>query len=132
MIVFTVSDLALITDALAAPDDGAKQAAALDAIAKVRGFDASPELLDEARGLALQVEDEEDRISFDDDASTSPSDEGTFVSCWFWVPKPEADEIDCGQCEGTGTIEGGLSGDGPDEECPVCDGSGTIENEDEE
>ena len=33
---------------------------------------------------------------------------------------------DCGQCEGTGTIEGGLSGDGPDEECPICDGSGIL------
>lgn len=33
---------------------------------------------------------------------------------------------DCGQCEGTGTIEGGLSGDGEDEECPVCDGTGVL------
>lgn len=31
---------------------------------------------------------------------------------------------DCGQCEGTGTIEGGLGGDQPDEQCPVCDGRG--------
>lgn len=30
----------------------------------------------------------------------------------------------CGQCQGTGTIEGGLGGDGKTEECPVCDGSG--------
>ena len=36
-------------------------------------------------------------------------------------------EIECGQCEGTGTIKGGLGGDGEDEECPVCDGSGMIE-----
>jgi hypothetical protein len=41
--------------------------------------------------------------------------------------------IACGQCEGTGTIEGGLGGDGEDEECPVCDGSGQIaDDEDEE
>ena len=33
---------------------------------------------------------------------------------------------DCGQCEGTGTIVGGLSGDGHDEECPVCDGTGVL------
>lgn len=33
----------------------------------------------------------------------------------------------CGQCEGTGTITGGLGGDGPDEACPVCDNSGEIE-----
>ncbi len=92
MIAFTTDDLTLIIDALAAPDDVAKRTAALDAIEKVRGYDASPELLDEARELALSVEDEEDRISFDDDASTSPSDDGTFVSCWFWVPNPESDE----------------------------------------
>lgn len=34
----------------------------------------------------------------------------------------EADH--CGQCEGTGTIKGGLGGDGPDEPCPVCDATG--------
>lgn len=31
----------------------------------------------------------------------------------------------CGQCKGTGTIDGGLSGDGPSEECPVCEGKGS-------
>lgn len=127
MIAVNATDLELITDALAAPDDVEKRVAALDAIAKLRGFDASPELLDEAREWALRVEDEEDRISFDDEASTSPSDEGTFVSCWFWVPKPEADEIDCGQCEGTGTLQEGASG--ASELCPVCDGTGKIEDE---
>lgn len=40
------------------------------------------------------------------------------------------DEIECGQCNGTGIIMGGLSGDGDDEECPVCDGSGMIANPD--
>lgn len=39
----------------------------------------------------------------------------------------EPDEaIECGQCEGIGTIEGGPGGDSDDEECPVCDGSGEI------
>lgn len=32
----------------------------------------------------------------------------------------------CGQCEGSGTIEGGLGGDGEDEACPVCDGTGDL------
>lgn len=44
------------------------------------------------------------------------------------TPAP-TDEIECGQCEGTGTIEGGLGGDGDDESCPVCDGTGEIERE---
>lgn len=35
-------------------------------------------------------------------------------------------ENECGQCEGTGTILGGLSGDSDDEECPVCDGTGQL------
>lgn len=34
----------------------------------------------------------------------------------------ESEEIDCGQCEGTGTTDAmGFA-----EECPVCDGSGHI------
>lgn len=37
----------------------------------------------------------------------------------------QSDE-ECGQCDGTGTIQGGLSGDRDDEECPVCDGTGTL------
>jgi hypothetical protein len=44
----------------------------------------------------------------------------------------ESDKIECGQCEGTGTITGGLSGDGDDEECPVCDGTGEIDREEDE
>ena len=32
----------------------------------------------------------------------------------------------CGQCEGTGTITGGLTGDGDDEPCPVCDATGSL------
>lgn len=38
----------------------------------------------------------------------------------------EQEGTECGQCEGTGEIIGGLSGDGEDEECPVCDGAGEI------
>jgi hypothetical protein len=42
----------------------------------------------------------------------------------LWVADDEQEY--CGQCEGTGTIEGELGGDGGDEECPVCDGSGEL------
>lgn len=38
-------------------------------------------------------------------------------------------EIECGECNGTGIISGGKTGDGDDEPCPVCDGSGTIPSE---
>jgi DnaJ-class molecular chaperone len=41
-------------------------------------------------------------------------------------------ENECGQCEGTGTVVGGLSGDSDDEECPVCDGTGQLPESDEE
>jgi hypothetical protein len=49
------------------------------------------------------------------------------------VGKPDPDRTppaptDCGQCDGTGTIEGGLGGDGEDEECPVCNGLGVLPN----
>jgi hypothetical protein len=59
----------------------------------------------------------EARESPDDLEAVVQAAEASFVQ-----PAPRA----CGQCEGTGTIEGGLSGDGPDEECPVCDGSGDL------
>ena len=36
----------------------------------------------------------------------------------------------CGQCLGTGTIEGGPAGDRDDEECPVCDGTGELRDHD--
>jgi hypothetical protein len=47
----------------------------------------------------------------------------------LWIKEDEEEDEyhgECGQCEGTGTIEGGLGGDGDDEECPVCDGSGEL------
>ena len=43
-----------------------------------------------------------------------------------------SEDRECGQCEGTGTIEGGLSGDGDDEECPVCDGTGELPDVDDD
>jgi hypothetical protein len=63
-----------------------------------------------------------DEIEIDDDAGTSPSDDGTWVQAWVWVPKPN--EIECGQCEGTGQTESASNGE--IEECPVCDGTGMI------
>ncbi len=50
------------------------------------------------------------------------------IGCEFHseVTTDEDGNENCGQCEGTGEIAGGLSGDGDDEECPVCDGSGSI------
>jgi len=41
----------------------------------------------------------------------------------------EAGELECDQCEGTGIIAGGLSGDQDDDECPVCAGTGMIVSE---
>jgi hypothetical protein len=35
-----------------------------------------------------------------------------------------SDEIECGQCEGTGTTQSASNGE--NEECPVCDGTGYI------
>jgi hypothetical protein len=41
----------------------------------------------------------------------------------------KSDEIECGQCEGTGTTQS--ASNGKDEECPVCDGSGYIAREED-
>lgn len=78
----------------------------------------------------------------DDDVCGVPQDNGEIVEAYvseqsvdrkacaeFWDALIEQKPFDCGQCEGTGTIEGGLGGDGADEECPVCDGNGTIGGE---
>ena len=95
MLAINPPDLDKISAALLAPDDDDKRAAALAVIDDVRKFQASPELLDEARELYASMYRgalEEDDVSFDDAASTSPSDAGTFVSCWFWVPNPADDE----------------------------------------
>lgn len=48
------------------------------------------------------------------------------------APKQLREGQECGQCEGSGTIEGGLGGDGDDEECPVCDGSGEIDDDNDD
>ena len=58
-------------------------------------------------------------------------DDGSFVSCGCdWTGKvgdltKDNDEIDCGQCEGTGETDAM----GEREQCPVCDGTGKIEEE---
>ena len=86
-------------------------------------------------GLALEVEAAWNGLSDDArDGWACPFD-WEFVPAWLarrmgWeagdpCEDPRADSA-CGQCEGTGTIEGGLGGDGPDEMCPVCDGSGEL------
>lgn len=96
MLTINSKDLDVIESALKSCTHASHRTAATQAIARVREFISTPELLDEARELALRIEDEEDRISFDGEASTSPSDEGTFVSCWFWVPNAPADEEESG------------------------------------
>lgn len=45
-----------------------------------------------------------------------------------WAEEEEPSAPVCGQCEGTGTIRGGLGGDGQDEQCPVCDGAGAADD----
>jgi hypothetical protein len=47
------------------------------------------------------------------------------------VRKHWQEDDGCGQCEGTGTIQGGQSGDGDDEPCPVCDATGAAADDDE-
>lgn len=51
-------------------------------------------------------------IEIDEDAGTSPSDEGTWVQAWVWVAYP-----DCETCDGGGKDEN-------DEPCADCGGTG--------
>lgn len=122
--------------AVYAPPGSDERAKALAIIAKVRGFIAPEELLDEARQLASAVEDEEDQISFDDEASTSPSDDGTFVQCWFWVPNARCEECDkplaegeagnCAEC-GCATCKESI-----ETRCAPCDECGAKDEDDSE
>ncbi len=71
-------------------------------------------------------------ISLSPAMTIAPLDQQDIACDYHSDVETEDDEdemIDCGQCEGSGEIEGGLSGDSGDEECPVCDGSGTIRAE---
>lgn len=100
-------------------------------------FDVTFEVLLMGREEARRLEDNRDESDELRNAVHAPD----WIRKWDGPFRVEvADEIrdflddreanephDCGQCEGTGTIEGGLSGDGEDEECPVCDGTGTID-----
>ena len=102
-------------------------------------FDVTFEVLVMGREAARLVEDNRDESDELRDAIHAPD----WIRKWAGPFRVEvADEIaefldqredeedearDCGQCGGTGTIEGGLSGDGEDEECPVCDGTGTLQ-----
>lgn len=99
-------------------------------------FDVTFEVLLMGREEARRLEDNRDESDELRDAVHAPD----WIRKWGGPFRVEvADEIrdflddreanephDCGQCEGTGTIGGGLSGDGEDEECPVCDGTGTL------
>lgn len=61
---------------------------------------------DETRGI--------DDISIDDDAGTSPYEEGTWVQAWVHLLKPTKE---CDTCNGTGRVV-------PDVLCKVCTGQG--------
>lgn len=64
--------------------------------------------------------DAEAFLALDDDAMEKLAQQIAFSAYDF----PHWQKEGCGQCAGTGTIEGGLSGADDDEECPVCDGTG--------
>jgi hypothetical protein len=100
-------------------------------------FDVTFEVLTMGREEARRLEDNRDESDELRDAVHAPE----WIRKWSgpfrveiadavreFLDDREANEPhECGQCEGTGTIEGGLSGNGDDEECPVCDGSGTLD-----
>lgn len=49
----------------------------------------TPEELAKARDMYGIMGDD---LEIDDDSTSSPSDDGTWVSAWVWVPKEELDE----------------------------------------
>lgn len=93
-------------------------------------------------GDGCTIEDEDGDEVDPDDVSTWPSDEQGCRSCREAIetralPCDECGAMDgdegeaeCGQCDGTGRIGGGLSGSGDDEDCPFCDGTGQLPDHD--
>lgn len=51
---------------------------------------AAPALIEAARGLYADGSDND--LEIDDDAGTSPTDDGTWVQAWVWIGSPAEDE----------------------------------------
>jgi hypothetical protein len=118
------ADLNKIMDALMSRDP-MQCLVAQSIVVKAKDARADGAMRDAAENRVMFEFHATDEIEIDDDAGTSSTDEGTWVQAWVWVPAPEEDEIECGQCEGTGTTDAM----GFEEECPVCSGTGQIEAE---
>lgn len=69
--------------------DTAQIEEAIEILAKVRTFDASEALIEQARD-----EHGTDDLEIDDDASTSPAEDGTWVQAWVWLAGGEEEEDD--------------------------------------
>lgn len=86
-LTLTRENLDAIAAGLAPGATIADVAAALAAVATIREYEATPDLIERARS-----EHGTDEVEIDDDASTSPSDEGTWVSAWVWLEGVASEE----------------------------------------
>jgi hypothetical protein len=98
---------------------------ALEAVKEIRDNVACDALIE----LARETYQNDDR-EIDDDAGTSPTDEGSWVQAWVYVRKPT---VECKQCNGHGAIgpTGAAAPDGDRDylstfTCGVCAGEGEI------
>jgi len=99
---------------------------ALEAIKEVRENVASDAMI-----ALAQDRYGSDDVEIDDDAGTSPSDEGCWVSAWVWLRKPT---VECKRCAGLGSVSHIKGAQAPDGDldyfqthtCPDCDGDGEI------
>jgi hypothetical protein len=98
--------------------------AAIAMMQEAKDNEAPADLLALARDEHCNTDD----VEIDDSGAGMAlgDDGGAWVQAWVYVSDWEPAENYCGQCEGSGTIRGGLNGNGDDEQCPVCGGFGKI------
>lgn len=102
----SLTDLTVINDALMLQTGWDK---ALEVVKRIQGSVAS-----DAEIVAAQVEYGNDECEIEGEATTSFSDEGTWIQAWVWLRYP-----DCETCDREGKI-------GADD-CTACGGTGTKE-----
>lgn len=113
----TMADFRKVQDALSPLADDAKRTIAIAILTSAADHMADPALRDaahEAYGT--------DEVEIDDEAATSPADDGTWVAAWVWMANEADDdeeEPECPHCAEPYSLDWTLA---TVQACPNCNG----------